>query len=85
VKTGLTLLGALALAACGPSAGPAPGVVESFTANINSGEADAKAGASDQADARAAGRAEGAKRRIARSERERHAGDGAAPEKPNER
>jgi hypothetical protein len=85
MKPRLILLGALALAACGPSAEPAPGVVESFTANIHSGEVDAKAGASDDADARAEGRAEDAKRRIARSERERQGGDGAAPERQNER
>jgi hypothetical protein len=85
VKARLSLLGALALAACGPAAEPAPGVVESFTANIHSGEADARTGASEEADARAEGSAEGAKRRIARSERERRAGDGAAPEMPNER
>ena len=80
----LVLLGALALAACGPSAEPAPGVVERFTTNIQRDEADTRADAGRIADVRAAGRAEDATQRIARSERERQAGD-AAPGKQSER
>ena len=81
----LILLGLLGLAACGSSAEPAPGVVERFTANLQRDEVADENRAARAADARAENRAEQAVLHIARSERERHARDAAAPEKQNAR
>ena len=77
----LILPGLLDLAACGPSAEPAPGVVERFTANLQRDEAANQTRATRAADACAAARAEKATQRIARSEVERRAEDAAAFER----
>ena len=76
----ISLIGALALGACSPSAQPAPsaGELERFTNEIARQDGERKREAIDDADARAAARAEKATERIADSELRRRRGEVAA-------